>query len=123
MIMALQYSIKVDSEWIITDYITYCRDNYLEKGHIDKRALFDAKQALEITKNFISAILVPEPKRTLAVYYRGWTIGPKKKNIELTKVVLGLVIKETEHTLVIYETTSNLRATILKSKIVKMVNV
>lgn len=123
MIMATQYSIKVSNEWITTDYITYCRDNYLEKGHIDKRAIFDAKQALEITKNIPEAILVPEPKKTLAIYYRGWIVGPKKKNIQQTLVVLGLLIKETNHTIIIQETTSNTRATILKSNILKMVTV
>lgn len=123
MIMALKYSIKIENQWVITDYITYCRDNHLELGHIDNRQIFDAKMALEITKHYPSAILVPEPKKTLAVYYRGWIVGPKKKNIQQTLVVLGLLIKETNHTIIIQETTSNTRATILKSNIVKMVNI
>ena len=118
-----QYSIKVGSEWIITDYVTFCRDNYLEKGHTDKRALFDAKQALEITRNIPQAVLVPEPKKTLAIYYRGWVVGPNKKNIHQTLVILGLVIKETNHAIIIQETTNNTRATILKSNILKMVTV
>lgn len=121
--MSTKYSIKIGNEWVTTDYITYCRDNYLEKGHIDNRALFDAKMALEITKNIPFAILVPEPKKTLAVYYRGWITGKNKKNVQATLVTLGLLIKETEHTLIIQETTTNQRATILKSKIVKTVNV
>lgn len=118
-----QYSVKVGSEWITTDYITFCRDNYLEKGHIDKRAMFDAKQALEVTRNIPQAVLIPEPKKTLSIYYRGWVVGPNKKNIQKTLVILGLLIKETSHSIIIQETTNNSRATILKSNILKMVNV
>lgn len=118
-----QYSIKIGSEWITTDYITFCRDNYLEKGHIDKRALFDAKQALEVTRNITQAVLIPEPKKTLSIYYRGWGVGPNKKNIQQTLFILGLLIKETSHAIIIQETTNNTRATILKSNILKMVTV
>lgn len=108
-----QYSIKIGSEWITTDYITFCRDNYLEKGHIDKRALFDAKQALEVTRNIPQAV----------IYYRGWVVGHNKKNIQQTMFIFGLLIKETSHAIIIQETTNNTRATILKSNILKMVNV
>lgn len=121
--MSPRYSIRIGNEWVTTDYITYCRDNHLEKGHIDNRTTFEIKQALEITHNIPFAVLVPEPKKTLAVYYRGWITGKNKKQVQATKVCLGLLLKETEHTLVIQETTTNDKATILKSKIVKMVNV
>jgi len=121
--MSPRYSIRIGNEWVITDYITYCRDNHLEKGHIDNRTTFEAKQALEITKQIPNAILVPEPKKTLAVYYRGWMTGKNKKQVQATKVCLGLLLKETEHTLVIHETTSNLKCTILKMRIVKQVEI